>query len=71
MRILTEIEDKHIEQLDELAAQSKRSRAAVIRDAVTAYLGIHKQAHAEDAFGLWGKRKTDGLAYQKKIRAEW
>jgi predicted transcriptional regulator len=71
MRILTEIEDEQIEQLDELAAQSKRSRAALIREAVAAYLGFQKRTTAEDAFGLWGKRKTDGLVYQKKIRAEW
>jgi len=71
MRILTEIEDEHVEQLDAMASQAKRSRAALIRDAVAAYLGIQKQTHAEDAFGLWGKRKVDGLAYQKKMRAEW
>jgi hypothetical protein len=25
----------------------------------------------DDAFGLWGKRKVDGLAYQEKVRREW
>jgi hypothetical protein len=24
-----------------------------------------------DAFGRWGKRKVDSLAYQKKLRREW
>lgn len=71
MRILTEIEDEHIAQLDEIAARSKRSRAALIRDAISAYLGARKQTATDDGFGLWGKRKVDGMAYQKKVRAEW
>ena len=71
MRILTEIEDQHLEQLDELAVRSKRSRAALIRDAIASYLGVQRQSQADDGYGLWGKRKVDGMAYQKKIRAEW
>jgi predicted transcriptional regulator len=71
MRILTEIQDEQIEQLDELAARSKRSRAALIRDAIAAYLGVQRQSHGDNAFGLWGKRKTDGMTYQRKIRSEW
>jgi metal-responsive CopG/Arc/MetJ family transcriptional regulator len=38
MRILTDIPDEDVEKLDALAARSKRSRAAAIRDAVKLYL---------------------------------
>lgn len=71
MRIPTEIRDEHIEQLDELAARSKRSRAALIRDAIALYLDNHKQARSDDAFGLWGKPRTNSISYERKIRAEW
>ena len=38
MRILTEIPDEDIQKLDAIAAKSKRSRAAAIREAVKLYL---------------------------------
>ena len=38
MRILTDIPDDDIEQLDALASKRKSSRAAAIRDAVKLYL---------------------------------
>ena len=71
MRALVDIDDSHIRELDRLAKDQKRSRAALIREAVVDYLDKHAQKTAEDAFGLWGKRKIDGLAYQEKARSEW
>jgi predicted transcriptional regulator len=71
MRALVDIDDSHIRELDRLAKDQKRSRAAVIREAVADYLDKRAQKTAEDAFGLWGKRKIDGLAYQEKVRSEW
>ncbi len=35
------------------------------------YLDRHHREQVEDGFGLWGKRKVDGLAYQEKVRREW
>jgi predicted transcriptional regulator len=71
MRALVDIDDSHIRELDRLAKDQKRSRAALIREAVVDYLDKRAQRTAEDAFGLWGKRKVDGLAYQEKVRSEW
>jgi predicted transcriptional regulator len=71
MRALVDIDDRHIRELDRLAKEQKRSRAALIREAVVDYLDKRAQKTAEDAFGLWGKRKIDGLAYQEKVRSEW
>ncbi len=71
MRISFDLEDKQINALDSMSKRVKRSRAALIREAVAEYLGRHRSANPVDAFGLWGKGEIDGLAYQDKIRAEW
>lgn len=71
MRTLIDIEDESIRQLDELAARRKRSRAALIRDAVSDYLERNAVERPGEAFGLWRERKVDGLDYQEKLRSEW
>jgi metal-responsive CopG/Arc/MetJ family transcriptional regulator len=70
MRTLVDLGDIQIQALDELSKKQKRSRAALIRQAIDDYLGKHRDQEG-DAFGLWGKRKVDGLAYQEKVRGEW
>ena len=67
MRISVDLDDARIQALDELSQREKRSRAALIRQAIDDYLGSRQG----DAFGLWGKRKLDGLAYQQKVRGGW
>ena len=54
-----------------MAAIEKRSRAALIRQAIDDYLAKKPGNQEDDAFGLWGKRKVDGLVYQEKVRREW
>ena len=71
MRTLVDLGDARIKALDELARIEKLSRAAVIRQAVDDYLAKRRTKQQEDAFGLWGDRKLDGLAYQEKLRGEW
>ena len=71
MRALIDIDEKQIRELDRLAKGQKRSRASVIREAVSDYLDRKAADTDKDAFGLWGERKIDGLAYQDKMRGEW
>jgi len=71
MRALVDMDEGQVKELDPLARKQKRSRAALIREAINDYLEKRKQETAESAFGLWGKGKIDGLAYQEKIRSEW
>jgi hypothetical protein len=71
MRISVDLDDARIQALDELSKREKRSRAALIRQAIDDYLGSRRDSRQGDAFGLWGKRKVDGLAYQQKVRGEW
>lgn len=71
MRTLVDLGDAQIEALDALSKAEKRSRAALIRQAIDEYLGKRRDEQEGNAFGLWGKRKVDGLAYQKRVRSEW
>jgi hypothetical protein len=71
MRTLVDLGDTQLQALDELSRKEKRSRAALIRQAIDDYLAKRRDTQEGDAFGLWGKRKVDGLAYQEKVRGEW
>jgi metal-responsive CopG/Arc/MetJ family transcriptional regulator len=71
MRTLVDISDSQLRDLDELSKEEKRSRAALIREAIDDFLAKRRSKHEGDAFGLWGKRKVDGLVYQERVRSEW
>jgi metal-responsive CopG/Arc/MetJ family transcriptional regulator len=70
MRTLVDVTDAQLRALDELSKEGKRSRAALIREAIDDYLKRRAKPR-DDAFGLWGKRKIDGVAYQEGVRGEW
>ena len=74
MRILTEIPDDDVKELDVLANKKKSSRAATIRDAVKLYL-VHNADNndwIERWAGLWEHRDDipDGVEYQQAIRED-
>ena len=74
MRILTDIPDDDIEQLDALANKKKSSRAAAIREAVKLYL-VHNadnQDWIERGFGYWEGRVDvgDPIEYQRALRED-
>ena len=71
MRALIDIDEKRLRELDALAKRDKRSRAALIRQAVEAYLDKRASDEGQEAFGLWAGKEVDGLAYQERIRSEW
>jgi metal-responsive CopG/Arc/MetJ family transcriptional regulator len=71
MRILVDLPDRLLRELNELSRRRKISRAALIREAVLTHVIKHQSAAIEDAFGAWGGGGDDGLAYQEKIRSEW
>jgi metal-responsive CopG/Arc/MetJ family transcriptional regulator len=70
-RILIDLPDAQVEELAVLVEREQRSRAAIIRDAIDAYITQHKRASGVDVFGLWKNRKIDGLEYQQELRSEW
>ena len=70
-RILVDLPDAQVEELAVLVEAERRPRAAVIRDAIEAYIANHKQAHGAEVFGLWKNKQIDGLEYQQELRSEW
>ena len=72
MRILADLPDEDIAWLDSYAAEQGKSRAAVIRDAVTAYRSKHRD-WLEQGFGLWTRygQGADGAEYEAEIRKAW
>nr|WP_285847349.1 ribbon-helix-helix protein, CopG family [Cupriavidus pauculus] len=70
-RILVDLPDAQVEELAVIVEAEHRPRAAVIRDAIEAYISQHKRAMGSDVFGLWKGKQIDGLAYQQKLRSEW
>jgi metal-responsive CopG/Arc/MetJ family transcriptional regulator len=73
MRTLVDIPEKQLSELRRIGEAKKRSRAALVREAIDNYVAANRSNPKAmgEAFGLWGKRKTDGLAYQNKLRSEW
>jgi len=71
MRTIVDLPDKQIEALKQLSESAHSSRAELVRRAIDEYLARHLPAQDDDAFGLWEKRKTDGLIYQERARDEW
>ncbi|WP_250436011.1 MULTISPECIES: ribbon-helix-helix protein, CopG family [unclassified Caballeronia] len=70
-RILIDLPDEQIDELAAIGEEQQRPRAAVIRDAISAYVASNKRRAAVDVFGLWQERKIDGLQYQRELREEW
>jgi hypothetical protein len=72
-RYLVDLTEKQRVALDRLGKREKRSRAALIREAVDVLLASRKKKRSalEAGFGLWGDRAIDGVEYQRKIRSEW
>ena len=71
MRALVDMNEAQVEALDALSKLENTSRAALIRKAIDEYLQKRRREQVEDGFALWGRRKTDGLAYQESLRSEW
>lgn len=72
MRTIIDLPAAQLDALDAVCRREGISRAEAIRRAVAATLEQTTSAGREAAFGLWrGRRGTDGLAYQRRLRREW
>lgn len=73
MRTLIDIPEDDIRWLDKQAAQLGRSRAAVVREAVSAYRAEARNDALESGFGLWKDRTDigDAVEWQRRERAGW
>lgn len=70
MRALIDLPEDDLSLLTELGHRQGTSRAAVVREAIHAYLAARRVPADAAAFGLWGAGE-DGLATQARMRAEW
>ena len=73
MRTLVDIPDEDVEWLDRKATADGKSRAAVIREALTAYRAAGSADWIDKGFGLWKARTdiADAVDWQRRQRAEW
>ena len=74
MRILIDLKEEEVAELDAVAKKEGVSRAALMRQAISEFLGRRRKAGLEAGFGAWkkaGRIPVDGLIYQEKIRKEW
>jgi len=72
MRTIVDIPDEILTNLGEVSKREHISRAEAIRRAVAQYLRALPAAGAADqAFGIWKRRKTTGLEYEDKVRRDW
>ena len=71
MRTIVDLPENQIEALKRMSKTSRASRAELVRRAIDEYLARHLPAQDGEAFGIWRKRKIDGLEYQDHMRDEW
>ncbi|GAA4772201.1 ribbon-helix-helix protein, CopG family [Novosphingobium ginsenosidimutans] len=75
-RILADLPEEDIKWLDARAAEQGKSRASVLRDAVSAYKAQSPADGNKDwitrGAGLWKDRQdiADGVEYQRAIRQD-
>jgi len=72
MRILADLPDDDIKWLDAFSAEQGKSRAAVMRDAISLYRARQRD-WLEQGFGLWTRygAGTDGAEFEAEIRKAW
>jgi hypothetical protein len=71
-RFLVDVPADDVRKLDEIAKREGKSRAAVLREAVSNYIEASGKAGFEKYFGLWERcgSTVDGLAYERQLRGE-
>ncbi|KMS59711.1 CopG family transcriptional regulator [Novosphingobium barchaimii LL02] len=71
-RILADLPDEDIRWLDARAAQQGKSRASVLREAVSVYRAESSQDWIARGAGYWKHRDDigDGMEYQRAMRAD-
>ncbi|EHO1981489.1 hypothetical protein KK074_003656 [Escherichia coli] len=70
-RIILDLSNEVIKQLDDLEVQRNLPRTELLREAVDQYLVNQSQTVRTSAFGIWQEREEDGVEYQRKLREEW
>jgi len=72
-RFLVDVPAEDVRKLDEIAKREGKSRAAILREAVSNYLAVNRKEGFEQYFGLWARHGVmiDPHEYDRQRRAEW
>jgi len=72
MRFLADLSDDDVKWLDQCAREQGKSRAAVLREAVSAYRSEGSKDWIDQGFGVWKDRTDlgDAVDEQRRLRAE-
>jgi metal-responsive CopG/Arc/MetJ family transcriptional regulator len=70
-RIVIDLPEEDLRLLDAIKDIQKRSRAEIIRRAISGFLENNRINETENAFGLWQGKNGDGLVFQTVLREEW
>ncbi|HHH7925412.1 TPA: protein YiiF [Escherichia coli] len=70
-RILLDLSNEVIKQLDDLEVQCNLPRAELLREAVDQYQVNQSQTAISSVPGIWQGSEEDGVEYQRKLREEW
>lgn len=72
MRILADLPDEDVKWLDRVAQEQNKSRAAILREAVSTYRAETAAEGIEKYFGMWKDRTDigDAVEWQRRLRAE-
>lgn len=73
MRTIVDIPEEDIRWLDRKAAESGKSRTALVREAVEAYRAEASSSGLRQGFGMWKDRTDigDSVEWQRRERASW
>ena len=71
MRTIIEVPEEIVRNLDKVGNQERKSRAAIIREAIRLYLETKELRNSDAAFGIWRSKRKEGLKYQEQLRSEW
>jgi hypothetical protein len=71
VRTIIDVTDRQLDALDAWCRRDGISRAEAIRRAIDAHLAAASAAARPAAFGIWRDQAEDGLAYERRRRAEW
>ena len=73
MRVLVDLPENDLKWLDSHANREGKSRAAIVREAVSEYRANAGTDWLDQAFGIWKDREDigDAVEYQRRLRAEW
>ncbi len=71
MRTIIDIPEDILQSLDRVRVREQRSRASLIREALSDFVRGKSAAPAEEAFGMWKRKAEDGVHYQERLRDEW